>query len=120
MEFIKKNSFYITLGAIVVAIIALFLPFYKISFLGFSTSVNLFESGHGKITLVALIVAGVLVFLKKKKFALIPLAISAGFIIYNVIDVMRAKIGSLGIGAILLIIDAVVAIVLTALKFKEN
>lgn len=120
MEFVKKNSLYITLGGIVVALIGLFLPFYKISLFGFSTSVSLFDSGHGKIVLIALIVAAVLAYLKKYKFTLIPLVISAGFIIYNVIDVSKAKLGSLGIGAILLILGAAVAIAVTAINFKEN
>lgn len=120
MEFIKKNSMYVTLGSIAAALLGLFLPFYKISFLTISTSVSLFDSGHGKITLVALIVAGILVYLKKTKYSLIPLVVSAGFIVYNVIDVMKAKIGSLGIGAYLLILGAAIAIAVTVIEMKKN
>ena len=120
MEFVKKNSMYIALGSIAATLLGLFLPFYKISFLGFSTSVNLFDSGHGKITLVALIVAGILVFLKKTKLTLIPLVVSAGFIVYNVFDVMKAKVGSLGIGAYLLILGVAAAIAVTVIEMKKN
>ena len=118
MDFIKKNSLYITLGGIALAILGVFLPFYKISFLGLSSSVNFFEAGQGKITLLALAAAGVLVYLKKEKIALAPLVAAVGLTIYNMIDVSKASsgLGSLAIGAYLCLIGTIVALAVVGIK----
>ena len=118
MDFLKKNGMYVALGAIVIALVGLFLPFWKISFLGISSSVNFFQAGQGKITLVALAAAGVLVFLKKDKIALAPLVAALGLTIYNMIDVSKASagLGSLAIGAYLCLIGSAVALVVVGIK----
>ena len=118
MDFLKKNGMYVALGAIVIALVGLFLPFWKISFLGISSSVNFFQAGQGKITLIALAAAGVLVFLKKDKIALAPLVAALGLTIYNMIDVSKASagLGSLAIGAYLCLIGSAVALVVVGIK----
>ncbi len=118
MDFLKKNGMYVALGAIAIALVGLFLPFWKISFLGISSSVNFFQAGQGKITLIALAAAGVLVFLKKDKIALAPLVAALGLTIYNMIDVSKASagLGSLAIGAYLCLIGSAVALVVVGIK----
>lgn len=67
MDFIKKNRMWITLGALGLALIACFLPFAKVSVFGISQSINYIDGGRdGILVLIAVIVSGVLVFLKKK------------------------------------------------------
>ena len=126
MDFLKKNGLYVSLGAIGVAIIGLFLPFWKISFLGISTSVNFFQAGQGKLTFVALLAAAVLLFLDKEKkvaapvgkIALGALAAAVALTIYNMIDVSKASagLGSLAIGAYLCLIGSAVALIVVGIK----
>ena len=117
MDFIKKNRMWITLGALGLALIACFLPFAKVSVFGISQSINYIDGGRdGILVLIAVIVAGVLVFLKKEKFSAIPTGIAALITIYDILNV--AKVAgktsyagvSISIGAILVLIGLIVAI----------
>lgn len=118
MDFIKKNRMWITLGALGLALIACFLPFAKVSVFGISQSINYIDGGRdGILVLIAVIVSGVLVFLKKK-FSTIPSGIAALITIYDILNV--AKLAgktsyagvSISIGAILVLIGLIVAIIM--------
>lgn len=119
MEFIKKNRMWITLGGLALAIIACFLPFAKVSVFGYSQTINYIDGGRdGIIVIIAAAVAGVLVFLKKEKFSVIPSGIGAIVTIYDIINVAKVAGGSsfggvsISFGAILILIGLIVAIVL--------
>jgi len=123
MEFVKKNIKWIALGGCLFAIIALFLPFATVSaeIFGqkFSESVNYVE-GDGAIVFAAIVVAGVLIFLKKDLFSLIPLGIGAAITVYSAVNVGKEfeeisvlygdlmKVG-FGIGFYLLLVGLVIA-----------
>lgn len=115
MDFIKKNRMWITLGGLALALIGCFLPFAKASVLGFSQSVK-YTDGDGILVIIAVIVSAVLVFLKKEKFSLIPSGIAAIITIYDMINTSHVASGlasvSLGIGAFVIIIGLIVAIII--------
>ncbi len=118
MDFIKKNRMWITLGGLALVIIACFMPFAKVSVFGYSQSINYIDGGRdGIIVIIAAIVAGVLVFLKKEKFSVIPSGIAALVTIYDIINVSKVSGGtslagvSVSIGAILILVGLIVAIV---------
>ena len=118
MDFIKKNRMWITLGGLALVIIACFMPFAKVSVFGYSQSINYIDGGRdGIIVIIAAIVAGVLVFLKKEKFSIIPSGIAALVTIYDIINVSKVSGGtslagvSVSIGAILILVGLIVAIV---------
>lgn len=117
MDFIKKNRMWITLGGLALAIIACFMPFAKVSVFGYSQTVALIDTkSAGIIVMIASIVAGVLVFLKKEKFSVIASGIAAIVTIYNIIDVAKVAGGtslagvSISFGAILILVGIIVAI----------
>lgn len=119
MEFIKKNRMWITLGGLALAIIACFMPFAKASVFGYSQTINYVDGGRdGIIVIIAAAVAGVLVFLKKEKFSVIPSGIGAIVTIYDIINVTKVAGGSsfggvsISIGAILILVGLIVAIVM--------
>ena len=119
MEFIKKNRKWITLGGLAFAIIACFFPFAKVSVFGYSQTINYVDGGRdGIIVIIATIVAGILVFLKKEKFSVIPSGIAALVTIYDIINVTKVAGGSsfggvsISIGAILVLVGLIVAIIL--------
>lgn len=119
MEFIKKNRMWIALGGLALAIIACFLPFAKVSVFGYSQTINYIDGGRdGIIVIIAAAVAGVLVFLKKEKFSVIASGIGAIVTIYDIINVAKVAGGSsfggvsISIGAILILVGLVVAIVM--------
>ena len=119
MDFIKKNRMWITLGGLALAIIACFLPFAKVSVFGYSQTINYVDGGRdGIIVIIAAIVAGVLVFLKKEKFSVIPSGIAALVTIYDIINVTKVAGGSsfggvsISIGAILILVGLIIAIIL--------
>lgn len=119
MEFIKKNRMWITLGGLALAIIACFMPFAKVSVFGYSQTINYIDGGRdGIIVIIAAIVAGVLVFLKKEKFSVIASGIGAIVTIYDIINVAKVAGGSsfggvsISIGAILILVGIIVAIVM--------
>lgn len=89
MEFVKKNIKYFSLGGCLLVIISLFLPFVTVSmeFLGqnISQSANFIE-GDGVIVFVAVVVAGVLIFIKKEILSLVPLVISVAITLYDAIN----------------------------------
>ena len=118
MDFIKKNRMWITLGGLALVIIACFMPFAKVSVFGISQSINYVDGGRdGIIVIIAAIVAGVLVFLKKEKFSIIPSGIAALVTVYDIINVSKVSGGtslagvSVSIGAILILVGLIVAIV---------
>lgn len=86
MEFVKKNIKWITLGGGLITIISLFLPFVTVSieFLGqkVSESAN-FIDGDGAFVFAGVVIAGVLIFLKKEVFSLIPLGICVAITLYD-------------------------------------
>ena len=95
MDFIKKNRMWITLGGLALVIIACFMPFAKVSVFGISQSINYVDGGRdGIIVIIAAIVAGVLVFLKKEKFSVIPSGIAALVTIYDIINVSKVSGGT--------------------------
>ena len=119
MDFIKKNRMWITLGGLALAIIACFLPFAKVSVFGISQSINYIDGGRdGIIVIIAAIVAGVLVYLKKEKFSLIASGLAALVTVYDIINVAKvagkSSLGgvSISIGAILILVGLIVAIVM--------
>ena len=119
MEFIKKNRKWITLGGLALALIACFMPFAKVSVFGYSQTVALIDTkSAGIIVMIASIVAGVLVFLKKEKFSVIASGIAAIVTIYNIIDVAKVTGGSsfggvsISFDAILMLVGLIVAIVM--------
>ena len=119
MEFIKKNRMWIALGGLALAIIACFLPFAKVSVFGYSQTINYIDGGRdGIIVIIAAAVAGLLVFLKKEKFSVIASGIGAIVTIYDIINVAKVAGGSsfggvsISIGAILILVGLVVAIVM--------
>ena len=115
MDFIRKNRMWITLGGLALALIGCFMPFAKASVLGFSQTVN-YTDGDGILVVIAVIISAVLVFLKKEKFSLIPSGIGALITIYDMINTSRVASGlasvSLGIGAFVVIIGLIVAIIM--------
>ena len=118
MEFIKKNRMWIALGGLALAIIACFMPFAKVSVFGYSQTINYIDGGRdGIIVIIAAAVAGVLVFLKKEKFSVIASGIGAIVTIYDIINVSKVSGGtslagvSVSIGAILILVGLIVAIV---------
>lgn len=119
MDFIKKNRMWITLGGLALALIACFMPFAKVSVFGYSQTINYIDGGRdGIIVIIASIVAGVLVFLKKEKFSVIPSGIAAIVTIYDIINVAKVAGGSsfggvsISFGAILVLVGIIVAIVM--------
>lgn len=119
MEFIKKNRMWITLGGLALAIIACFFPFAKVSVFGYSQSINYIDGARdGIIVIIAAAVAGVLVYLKKEKFSVIASGIAALVTLYDIINVTKVAGGSsfggvsISIGAILILIGLIVAIVM--------
>ena len=88
MDLVKKNSIWIGIGGCVLGIIGLFLSFCKVTVLGYTKTLA-FIDGDGKIVLFCLIAAGILTYLKKGKFTLIPLAIALLITVYDGINVSR-------------------------------
>ena len=132
MELIKKNKRWFGIGACVLIIISMFLPYARISAGSFSQSVT-YVQGDGKFLLVAIAVAITLFALKKEKFALIPLGITLGVIIYDLIaGVSKVKElsetyssyftveFSLLIGAYLALIGTIIAIIFAILGFIKD
>lgn len=120
MDFIKKNCMWITIAGCALVLIGCFLPFAKVSVLGFSQAVNYID-GDGVIVLIAIIVSAVLVFLKKEKISLISTGIATIVTLYDAINVSHvtgsSSLGgvSLGIGFWIILIGLIIAIVLPLL-----
>lgn len=87
----------LALGSLVVAIISLFLPIYKISFLGLTHSIS-FIDGDGKIILFLLLVAGVFFVIKRYVLSLLPIIISFLMYIYAIVNIKsKLKAGTFDI-----------------------
>ena len=120
MDFIKKNCMWITIAGCALVLIGCFLPFAKVTVLGFSQAVNYID-GDGVIVLIAIIVSAVLVFLKKEKISLISTGIATIVTLYDAINVSHvtgsSSLGgvSLGIGFWIILIGLIIAIVLPLL-----
>ena len=120
MDFIKKNCMWITIAGCALVLIGCFLPFAKVSVLGFSQAVNYID-GDGVIVLIAIIISAVLVFLKKEKISLISTGIATIVTLYDAINVSHvtgsSSLGgvSLGIGFWIILIGLIIAIVLPLL-----
>ena len=117
MDFIKQNSKWIALSGLALAFIGCFLPFAKITVMGMQQSINYVDGGRdGIIVIIAAIIAAVLIFLKKEKFSSIASGIAALVTIYDMINVTKVAKGysfanvSIGIGAFVIVIGAIVAI----------
>ena len=121
MEIIKKYGKIIGLGAMVLAIIGLFFSFATVSsqYTTVKQSVT-FINGDGKIVLIAMIVAVVLLFINKTIPALILSAASLGITIYDGINVSKLfnSFGTLvdikfGIGFYIVLIALIIATLMT-------
>ena len=90
MDFIKNNIRWIGIGGILLSVISLFLPFATVSANIFGTSIResvTYVSGDGILVLIALIIAGILLFFKKDVFSLICIGIAAVISVYSAINV---------------------------------
>ncbi len=93
MDFLKKNKKWIGIAGCALVIIGCFLPFAKASLLGFSQSARLMDGRDGWFFLIAAAAAGVLIFLDKYKFSLIPSAIGVILNIYEIFNVSSSRMG---------------------------
>lgn len=116
----------ILFAASAINIIACFLPFATVSFLGLSSSVSWIE-GDGIIAIICVVVACILTFINKKVFALIPAVINLLVIVYDCISGagVSADIGDygsvgLGIGAYLALLAAIVVLAMAVLGFVSE
>lgn len=130
---LKNPLFIACLVGIVLMIIGVFLPVYKVSFLGVSESINYFSS-DGKLTegvWVILLAIGMLVLhvFDKAKFACIPAIIVMFLLIRFYTDVkdstsfLGTQVGTFGIGFYTMILGTIIAgvcSVLFGLKKEKN
>ncbi|MDD6223991.1 MAG: hypothetical protein PUB18_03230 [bacterium] len=124
LEIAKKNAQYIGYAGCVLLLIGNFLPFLTVKLFGLSQSINFIDT-NGKIVVVAAIIAGVLFFLKKDKFATIPAGISLAVIIYNIADTDVLEysgygVVSFGFGFWLLILGIILIIGSAVLDFLKS
>ncbi len=125
MNIVKKNKMWIGIGACAIAIIGCFLPIAKVSVLGFSQSVT-YMDGDGVLILIAMVISGVLFFLKKDIFTLIPTGIALLITLYDIINVSKYTGGyglgsiKIGIGAFVIIIALIVAVVLPLITKEKK
>ena len=134
MDFIKKNSFALTIGGLIAAFVGMFLDFVKVKAFGLTDAVEYIDTDDGKIFLVLIIVAFVFALVEKYKdkiatqaqfvknipagiYKFVPIITSVcAFVlaIYDFIDA-KDKLGgyvkvSMGIGLIIIIIGLVVTV----------
>ncbi len=130
---LKNPLFIACLVGMALMVIGVFLPVYKISFLGVTESISYF-SNDGKladgiwILLLAILILGLHAF-DKAKFACIPAIISLALLIHFYTDVkdstsvLGTQVGSFGIGFYIMILGTILAgvcSVLVGLKNKTN
>lgn len=98
--------------------VACFMPFYSVSALGYSESFT-YKEGDGVITIILAIIAIVLAVLNLQKFSLIPVMINLVMVVYDLSQVSDASygMGHTGMGASVLIISTVIALIGGALAF---
>ena len=130
---LKKPLFIACLVGMALMIIGVFLPVYKISFLGVTESINYF-SNDGKLAdgvWILLLVIAILGLhaIDKAKFACIPAIIAIALLIHFYLDVkdstsvLGTQVGSFGIGFYIMILGTIVAgvcSVLVGLKKEKN
>ncbi|MBQ7136818.1 MAG: hypothetical protein IJO43_02425 [Bacilli bacterium] len=121
MEFVKKNIKWIALGGLGVAFLGLFLPYATVTAELFGTPIFsqsiTYVKHDGIFVLLAIVACGVLLFLKKELFSLIPLGLGAGITVYSAFNVgkvmgetqVEGVKTSFSIGFYMLIIGLVVA-----------
>lgn len=121
------NNSKIVLGSLVVALISLFLPFYKVSLLGFQQSMSFIE-GDGKVVLVLVVLGAIMFLIKKHLLSTIAIGISAIIFIYDFFNMkselskssLSSNIGSFSIGFYLGLISLIVAIYFISKMKKES
>jgi len=113
MDNLKKPSMLMLLGGNILSIIGCFLPF--VSMWGFSTS---YIEGDGVIVLVLCAVSIVLAFVKAK-FAFIANAIALIVTFIGVSQAAEFSLDLLGVGAYVIIIANIVAIIGSIKSAKE-
>lgn len=94
------------------------LPFYSIDYLDVTKSIKYIE-GDGIIVCICAIVAAILAFLKLKKAAIVPSGIE---LVVTVVELLAMQdvlgdLGRLNIGAYLVVLGAIVAVVGSVLAF---
>ncbi len=124
---LKNPLFIACLVGMALMVIGVFLPVYKVSFLGISQSVNYF-SNDGKladgiwIILLAIAMLGIHAF-DKAKFACIPALLSLALLIHfymDIKDTIGSSFGSFGIGFYVMIIGTIVAGVCSVLVSQKK
>ena len=113
----KISLLIIVIGCVMV-ILGCVLPFYTVNYMGVTASVKYIEV-DGIIVCICAIVAAILAFLKLKKVAIVPSAIG---LVLTVVELIAAQdaigaLGSLNIGAYLVVLGAIVAVVGSVLAF---
>lgn len=117
LDNIKKPSMLILLGGNLLAIIGCLLPFVSVSFLGVDMNVSYME-GDGKIVFALCVVSMVLAFVKLK-FAFVPNIIALLVTFVGIANTAELSLEFLGIGAYIIVIANVVAI-LGCFKAKKE
>lgn len=122
----KKIAGLLAVIGAAVAAVGTFLPFFTVSLLGFSESINYISGGDGIIFIVLSIVTVVLYFVKKAQFTAIPAALSLLLVLFTVIN-GNSEVKEFGdmvstsIGAYICIIGAAVSTVGGVFSFlKKN
>lgn len=105
----------IVLVGAVLMVLATFLPYVKVSILGYSESTTLLEGGDGKFFIIAAIIVAVFTIIKKWAFQLIGAVISVGLMVVEAIDTSDVisqfdGFGERSIGFYLMVISAIVMI----------
>lgn len=116
---LKGWDLYGAIGA-AVAVIGCFLPFATVSAFGFSASASFTDGGEGWLTLIAALVGGALLVLKKPLFALIALGVAAFIFIINFFDVLGTEGVSIGLGAFLILAGLAVALYTAITSFLAS
>lgn len=115
-----KTKLMIIIGAIAMCI-ACFMPFAKVSMLGASASVP-YTDGDGIMIIILAIVAVILAVLNLQKFSLVPTIIALIVTLYDVshISERSERLASPAIGAYLVIIGAIIAVVGGAFAYNSG
>ena len=120
LDFVKQNRKWIGIAGCALVIIGCFLPFAKASVFGFSTSASLMDGGDGWFLLIAAAVAGVLIYLNKYKYSLVPSAIGVIINIYEISHVTSEGMGIVKVAFAAYLIFIGLALAIASVFVPEN
>ena len=121
MKFIKENKKYIVIVTLILFLLGLFLPFYKLSFIS-TDYYKMNTSAANVITVVLVVISILLTYFNKEKPSLLTIIPTLFLIIYKMIDYKNKSygIGTFGIGAYLSVILLLIVVFLQVYNFDKK